>query len=223
MIGYLALKDFSLNLPDPNVPVTLSLGLDINILGSYTVGGTTNPLAAHITALPPFLDPFLGAPPVILNDLTDAIFGVTFPTAAALEFEVLETISEIAALIPPVIADPAIGGLATGTFNSVGGPFGPLVGPGILGGLIVDPLPLLVGLTGALGIPLPFDPNDLESADIILDAKPSLTATPVLLDPPTAGPSEVPVPAPIALLGFGIIALAGVARRQRHRSNGRLQ
>ncbi len=75
-------------------------------------------------------------------------------------------------------------------------------------------MPLVGGLLGTLGVTLPFDLGYLETAGIIIDGMLSLTATPAVTDLPPAGPSEVPVPAPLALLAAGIAGLAGLARKR---------
>ncbi len=56
--GFLALTGFSLNVPDPNLPVTLSLGIDLTITGSTTAAGINYPVSTHVTSLPSYLDPF---------------------------------------------------------------------------------------------------------------------------------------------------------------------
>jgi hypothetical protein len=215
-VGFASITDFSLNMPDPNVPVTLSMSFGLTGQGSIGNNQIQQPISLTTADLPFLTDPFLGAPALTINSFTNSAFGVTFPDAASLEAAIHAAIADIVSLIPPVAADASFGGFALGQFSGSAPGVGDVSGYGIIGGLTVDPAPILAGLKGifAPGLP-PLNPNDVLDANLLLDGTITLTATPQIIDPPPPGPSEVPVPASIVLLGAGIAGLAGLARRRK--------
>ncbi|MEM8798436.1 MAG: PEP-CTERM sorting domain-containing protein [Pseudomonadota bacterium] len=196
--GGVFVNDLTLDLPDPTAELDFSVVLDVTAAITISDDVEVDPIDFAFT------ETFeLGM--TSLNDiLDDDIQGLLPAPLITLLGGPFDTAEELTAAgivllesLPLELFDPELGFFVQGDFDL--GEFGG--GPGVIGGVIPDPV---VFLEGFLGLDIPQE--TIAGANIIFD----VTAELVAVDP-----TAVPAPGMVGLFGIGLAGLGLVRKRKQ--------